>query len=75
MKINMFKKDKETMVSTVIRAIRNASVNNRTVELNYDNATSLVYPDDSIAPICKFLTTQLLTAQIAELKAKMSFNA
>ena len=37
---------KEKLMACAIRAIRNASVNNKIVEMHYGKGCALVYPDD-----------------------------
>lgn len=71
-KINMFNNEKETIVQAVIRSIKNADVNNRIVELYYNTAKVLIYPNDDIPQLLKEIKKQLLVNQIASLKAQMA---
>ncbi len=68
----MFKVGKETIVESVRRALKNAAVNNRKVELHYDDSVIVIDQEDELAPILKEIKKQCLIAQIATLKQSMA---
>ena len=70
--IKMFKVGKETIVEAVRRALKNAAVNNRKVELHYESATIVIDQEDELPALLKEIKKQLLIAEIAAIKQRMA---
>lgn len=70
MKIEITTTSKETLVNAARRAIKNADANTCTVVLHHGNESSLVYPNDRLEQVIKYLKLQELRRQFELLASR-----
>jgi hypothetical protein len=70
MKIEITTTSKDTLVNAARRAMKNADANVCTVVLNHGNISSLVYPNDRLEQVIKYLKLQELRRQFELLACK-----
>ena len=61
---------KETIFEVARRAMKNADCNNRITEISYQGQSVLVYPNDVLEKIIKFVKRLVLIQEIARLEAR-----
>lgn len=72
MKITIEAKKNESLFEVSRRAKKNADANNCTVEVLYKGFSSLVYPNDIVENVIKFLKKNEIIARLAELNTVLA---